>query len=236
MKILKRNQIIISVIALMLITVGYMNYASSVFKTAEASTVAEGESDGKEVAGIGDARLVNSDNVDDEDDRKNENDADEEDEDDDDDDGISDSEPNMEDSSSISSSNSVDTKQKTVQSSASISNSYFASSRIERDNMYSEMIETYENLLGNDSVPNDQRVNTTNEITNINNKKNSIMIAENLIRNLGFEDVIIFVNDKSVSVIVKAEKLQEADVAQIQNVVCRELNVKADVVHISVRN
>lgn len=112
---------------------------------------------------------------------------------------------------------------------------YFASSRIERDSMYSEMIETYENLLANVSISSEQKANSTQEITNINNKKNSIMIAENLIKNLGFDDVVIFVNDNSVSVIVKADTLQEADVAQIQNVVCRELGVSAEVVHISVR-
>ena len=59
-KILKRNQIIISVIALMLITVGYMNYSSSISKTKETNA---SEIDETEMAGIGDARLVNSENL-----------------------------------------------------------------------------------------------------------------------------------------------------------------------------
>lgn len=66
-KILKRNQIIISVIALMLITVGYMNYSSSISKAQETSAqeismqeAENAELDGTEMAGIGDARLVNS--------------------------------------------------------------------------------------------------------------------------------------------------------------------------------
>lgn len=112
---------------------------------------------------------------------------------------------------------------------------YFASSRLERDSMYSSMIETYEKLLANETIATEQKTTSSQEITKINNKKNSIMIAENLIKNLGFEDAVIFFNDNSVSVIVKADKLQEADVAQIQNVVCRELNVTAEMVHISVR-
>ena len=116
-----------------------------------------------------------------------------------------------------------------------VANNYFASSRIERENMYSAMIETYESLLANETISSEQKTNSSQEITKINNKKNSIMIAENLIKNLGFEDVVIFMNDNSVSVVVKAETLQDADVAQIQNVVCRELGVSAEVVHISVR-
>ena len=130
--------------------------------------------------------------------------------------------------------NANNTKETSASSISSATN-YFASSRIQRDSMYSEMLETYEKLLANETVSNEQKSNSSKEITNINNKKNSIMIAENLIKNLGFEDVVIFMNENSVSVIVKAETLQDADVAQIQNIVCRELNVGAELVHISVR-
>ena len=130
---------------------------------------------------------------------------------------------------------STDSKNAITSSSVPAANNYFASSRIERDSMYSAMIETYENLLANETISSEQKTNSSQEITKINSKKNSIMIAENLIKNLGFEDVVIFMNDNSVSVIVKAETLQDADVAQIQNVVCRELGVSAEVVHISVR-
>ena len=117
----------------------------------------------------------------------------------------------------------------------SYSNDYFTTSRLERDKMYSQMIETYKNIAENNSISAEQKNISTQEITNINNKKNSIMIAENLIKNLGFEDVVIFVNDYSTSVIIKAEKLSEADIAQIQNIVCREIGVEAEVIHISLK-
>ena len=59
------------------------------------------------------------------------------------------------------------------------------------------------------------------------------MIAENLIIAKGFEDVVIFVNEQSVSVIIKAEELKQEEVAQIQNIVSRELNAGAEMIHIS---
>ena len=105
----------------------------------------------------------------------------------------------------------------------------------ERDKMYSQMLETYQGLLESSTISPEQKNISSQEITNINNRKNSIMIAENLIKNLGFEDVVIFVNDNSTSVIVKAEKLSEADVAQIQNVVCREIGVDVETIHISLK-
>ena len=42
-------------------------------------------------------------------------------------------------------------------------------------------------------------------MNNINKTKNALMISENLIKTKGFKDVIIFVNDKSINVIVKDE-------------------------------
>ena len=59
------------------------------------------------------------------------------------------------------------------------------------------------------------------------------MIAENLIKNKGFKDVIIFSNNGSISVVVKKENLEEADIAQIQSIIQRELNAKVENIHIS---
>ena len=59
------------------------------------------------------------------------------------------------------------------------------------------------------------------------------MIAENLIKAKGFENLVIFVNDDSISVIVKTNELEQDKVAQIQNIISRELKVDADKIHIS---
>lgn len=243
MKILKRNQIIISVIALMLITVGYMNYTSNITSTVETGALMDAE----QMAGIGDAKLVSSNKV-------VENDG-----------GSTESLNNVEEPDSVDTTeSSVNNEQDSLSSELkeeigvsvstqngttsgrssqstqetstnSYNTEYFVSSRLERDKMYSQMVETYQNLLESSSISEEQKSISTQEITNINNTKNSIMIAENLIKNLGFEDVVIFVNDNSTSVIVKAEKLEEADIAQIQNIVCREIGVNAEVMHISVK-
>ena len=73
------------------------------------------------------------------------------------------------------------------------------------------------------------------EIKKINDIKNSIMICENLIKTKGFENVIIFVNGESISVIVGIEELKQEEVAQIQNIVARELNCKVENIHISTK-
>ena len=109
---------------------------------------------------------------------------------------------------------------------------YFTSSKLERDNMYSQMLENYQKMLNNSNIAEDQKSIASQEIKNINNTKNSIMICENLIKTKGFKDVVIFVNGESVNIVVKSEKLTEEQVAQIQNIVTREVNTEIENIHI----
>lgn len=234
MKILKRNQIIISVLALMLITVGYMSFSNNMHNSVETGALMDSE----KMAGIGDAKLVSNNNVNEDD----ENDTNEEDKEKENTESIETAESGINDSSESNntSASSTSTENNSNQSTKTTSigtyqADYFIASRLERDKMYSQMLETYQGLVESSNIAADQKNASTQEITKINNKKNSIMIAENLIKNLGFEDVVIFVNDNSTSVIIKAEKLSEADIAQIQNIVCREIGVKVEDIHISVK-
>ena len=99
--------------------------------------------------------------------------------------------------------------------------------------MYSEMLASYQSVLASASISAEQKNTSQNEISSINSQKNAIMIAENLIKNKGFKDVVIFVNKDSVSVVVKSNKLEQADIAQIQSIVQRELKVDVANIHIS---
>ena len=111
---------------------------------------------------------------------------------------------------------------------------YFMQTKLERETMYSQMIETYEKILENQEIPADQKSIASNEIKNINNKKSAISIIENLIKTKGFEDVVILINDNNINVIVKKnENLSTEEVAQITNIVSRELNSNIEDIHIS---
>lgn len=49
----------------------------------------------------------------------------------------------------------------------------------------------------------DEKKNAQEEIKEINNEKNAIMIAENLVKTKGFKDIIIFKNNGNVTAIIK---------------------------------
>ena len=217
MKLFKKNQVVIYVIALMLVVAGYLNFTSNGdLKSAVQTASSEEELD--KMANIGDAQLVSSGAVSEEDFNQQESTINEL------------VENNMIESDETTNSNN------TVSTSASVSksnNDYFSTSRLERDTMYSQMLETYENILNSSNSLETQKESASEEIKKINNVKNSIMICENLIKTKGFDDVVIFVNGESVSVIVEDEQLDTEEVAKIQNIISRELNAKVENIHIS---
>ena len=220
--IIKKNQIIIYVIAIMLMTVGYLNYTTKQGENSIQTSLDIEAKDDSRLADIGDATLVSSSDV--VDDLKN---------------GT-----NTENATNITANeikdntiqNNVNQVNNTEQTSSNVSNNnseYFTKSKLERDNMYSQMIETYEKILNSNNSLETQKQTATTEITKINQTKNSIMICENLIKSKGFENIVIFVNGESVSVIIGLPELKQEEVAQIQNIISRELNVNAENIHIS---
>lgn len=220
MKLLKKNQIIIYVIALMLVAAGYLNYTTTQGNNS-VETSMQMESDDMQLANIGDAKLVSSEEV-------IENSANEE-------NTINSNAENVENiTNSMNVNNRTDTNT-TVETSTNDTSDYFVKSKLERDTMYSQMLETYEKVLNSSNSLETQKQTATEEITKINNTKNSIMICENLIQTKGFENNIIFVNGESISVIIGAEEIKQEEVAQIQNIISREMNAQIENIHIATK-
>ena len=202
MKILKRNQIIVTVIALMLVAAGYLNFANQNRENnlIPTSSVADSEM----MAGIGDAQLVNANEV---------------------------SQNNVE--SDTNQENIVNEVKNTNISEQTQEDSYFDETRLEREKMYSQMLENYQKILETNNLSSDEKKNAQEKIKEKNNEKNAIMIAENLVKTKGFKDIIIFKNNGNVTAIIKADKLEEKEISQIQNIITRELNVSINKINIS---
>lgn len=214
MKLLKKNQVIIYAIAVMLMVVGYLNYTTRTGEALETSSSEVNESN------IGDARLVSSNPV--EENILNETNT------------VSQELSNNETENELVNETSSDIAQETS-SSSNNSDDYFTKSKLERDTMYSQMLETYENVLNSSNSLETQKQSATEEITKINNTKNSIMICENLLKTKGFDNSVIFVNDESISIIIGADELKEDEIAQIQNIISREMKADINNIHISTK-
>lgn len=212
MKILKKNQLIILVISLMLVTAGYLNFTTTDNNQSSVNTVAE----------LGDATLVSSNDV------ENQNNIVE----------------NTEEDYEKESNKTVENNEVASSETSSVENetqttaqedTYFTTSKLERENIYSQMLETYQEIYNNTNSTSEQKTTAIEEIAKINKTKNAIMIAENLVIAKGFKNIVIFANDNSVSVIIEADVLEPEQIAQIQNIVSRELEVGAELINISTK-
>ena len=208
MKIIKKNELTILVIALMLVTAGYLDYigknkteqvSSEIINQEEVASNPNTEEQQEEIAKLGDAKLVSD---------------------------------NQEQTQEVFS---KEEKKEEENKEAKEDDGYFVSAKLDRTNMYSQVIENYQKIIENPNVSEEQKAITTQEIAKINQTQNAIMISENLLLAKGFDKCIIFVNDKSISVIIGKQDLSQEEIAQIQNIISRELEASADNIHISVK-
>lgn len=199
---MKKNQVIVFVLALLLVTVGYLGIGKDANDTTEqiSSNVSSQLAQNDENENLGDAEFVSGAAL----------------------------VPNEEETQEVSKENTSD-----ANNTNNTDDDYFTSSRLQRETMYSQNLENYQKIINSTEISAEQKTIAQNEIIKINNEKNAIMIMENLIKTKGFSDVVIFINNKSISVVVKAEKLDVKDVAKIQNIVSRELNTEISNIHIS---
>ena len=208
-KIVKKNQVVLVAISLMLVTAGYLNYTNNI-----------------KMAALGDAQLVNANIT------------------------ITDEEEivetsinneknmtnNFEENEMIETSDTQENEQEQLVETGIVNNSneYFTKTKLERETMYSQMLDSYQKILKDNEIPNDQKAIASNEIKNINEKKNAIATVENLIKIKGISDVVVLLNGNSINVIIKSkENIDTVKIAQIQNIVSRELQAEIEDIHIT---
>lgn len=245
MRIFKKNQIIIYVIVLMIMTAGYLNYTANVNNQTLETGIKMEAKDDMQIANIGDATLVNSNDITNttEENSTNQNTANLPNE-----NNSNQNITNTVDNNSISKENitnddknnntrEIVEENKTEQTSSNNINQdeYFIKSKLERETMYSQMIGNYEKILNSQNSLEMQKQTATQEIQKINETRNSIMICENLIKTKGFENSIIFVNGDSINIIIGANEIKQEEIAQIQNIISREMNAEIENIHISTK-
>ncbi len=237
---LKRKEFLIYAIALMLVAAGYFNYLNLDMKSIKTSASAEHNdiniiSDNEQIVKENEINenTINEDKTEQQNNEINES--------------VLESESHTENLAEVSTN---ETKEKeenktnigdavlvssddTVDNMADIKD-YFAATKLQRNQMYAEMIKKYEELVDNTNLSEVQKSIATEEIKKINNNKNAIMICENLILSKDFEECVILINDQSVNIIVHVEGgLDTERVSQIQNIISRELSTEIENIHIS---
>lgn len=205
--VIKKNQILAGVVTLMLVTAGYLNYKYDPNKTYDVEVTGRIEEQ------LGDAILVDA----------SEKDADSI--------SVFQNQTSLLPSGDTSYTTLKGTGQM-IEETLKEKEDYFIATRIDRTNQYAEWIENLEYVLQENNTTESQKQDAIEKIDAINATRNSIQIAENLIRLKGLKEVVILVNDNSINVVVDTENLAADEVAQIQSIITNEFSIEVGKVHI----
>lgn len=198
----KKGTVALYVVALMLVTAGYWSYISNESKLLETVSVSNENTVTQQSDSANETQQTDS------------------------------RDENLGDATLVSNNDVKDETANTTETISKNEDDYFESSKLSRDKMYSQTLETYNGILNNSNVSEEQKSVVTQEITKLNKEKNAIMICENLMSTKGFDKCVIFVNVDSISVIVGADELKTDEIAQIQNIISREIGAKVENIHI----
>jgi len=107
-------------------------------------------------------------------------------------------------------------------------NSYFIESRLERDKKRSAMVSNLDSIINNQNTSEAIRNQAVNMKLNTITSTEKEVFIENMVMAKGFTDVIVYLSDQSVNIVVSSENLTEKDVAKIVDIVRRETDISMD--------
>lgn len=219
MFVIKRNQVIITALVIMIAVAGYLNYMDGNSSSNEILLNDEGEV----AALVPNGSLPANSNLESEvgialtsdDENKGS-------------DGKNKTQPDK--SSMQSNSNEPGTA---VFVNNSIDSSYFVQAKLEREQARSKEKEILDEMINNTNLDESKRGECADEKMEIQKRIEKETAAESMIESKGFNEVYVRIDDETVDVVVNKETLSEAEIAQIEDIVKRKTGMSASKIRIS---
>lgn len=202
-KIFKKNQFIVTFLAVLIAVAGYLNYADNADKKKEAAkvngTTYESVYDGDNLL-TGDNDIESLDG---------------------------------EDSNNRETKESAGEETTKEPGAAVLTNgtnlaSYMAQARLNREQIRSKNKETLLEVINNNDISEGEKkkaVKSMVKLTELNEKENTI---ETLLKAKGFDDIVVTISDKQADVIISEKEVDDAKRAQIEDVIKRKAGVSVD--------
>ena len=206
---IKKNQIVVVALVIMIVIAGYLNYNSQIDKgkkvagdISEQSQVAEGDED----SNFGEDALLPQDES---------------------------GQSQTAEGEDSTQDQTAEGENSTPDESDAVIPEYFAQAKVERENARAKSQDMLYELMANADTPEDKKSEAAQEIINLQKRIENEAAAEAMIKAKGFEDVFVRIYDDSVDVIVDKEQISQQEAAQIQDIVTRVTGVKAGNIRIS---
>ena len=111
--------------------------------------------------------------------------------------------------------------------------SFFVQARLNREQARSAEKSILTGLINNDNVEAEQRSQAANNMIDIQRRIERESAAESLIEAKGFTEVYVRIGENAVDVVVAKEVLTDAEVAQIEEIIKRKTGMETNQIHIS---
>lgn len=215
--IFKKNQIIITALAIMIAVAGYLNFSkedvvNTVSETEQDSTYAQTEGEEVELLDLSEEDLAQ--------------------------DGTLDETLEVADTGEVTSSEQVADGEETqigeaVLVSNTIGSDFFASARLTREQTRAKNKEMLMEIVDNANISEEQKQEAVNSIVKLTDIAEKESATEILLEAKGFEDAVVSIIDDGADIIVNANELTEPQIAQIEDIVKRKTEIAAENIVIS---
>lgn len=202
-KVLKKNQIIITALVVMVAIAGYMSMTEQEEMSIQTTAEKSDEKETSEVTDISEEDIVL-------------------------DEGESASGSAVEEKTS-----SKEKAGEAVLVSNTVTGNYFEEAKLSREQTRAKNKETLTGLVNNKNVTNKQKEKAMEEIMEMTEISEKETATENLLAAKGFKEAVVTILSDSVDVVVNAEELTEQQIAQIEDIVKRKAECSAEQIVIS---
>lgn len=199
-KIMKKNQMIIAVLAIMIAAAGYLNYSGRLFSDKEQAKQTSAELANQELLDISEEDLASASGD------INSQDSDTE--------GKEDGETDGTPGEAVLTSGDA--------------NAVVAEAKVTREQVRAKNKETLQQIIDNESLSEEQKKDAVAQMVNMTELAEKEAAAETLLASKGFSEAVVSLSEDSADVVVSAKELSEANRAQITDIVTRKTGVAAE--------
>lgn len=110
---------------------------------------------------------------------------------------------------------------------------YFVEAKMDREQKRSEQIEMLAECIGSDTLDKDSKSGAATNLITLQERIEKESAIESLLKAKGFKEVFVRISDDDVDVVINREKIEEADIAQIEDIVRRKTGYATSQIKIS---
>lgn len=110
---------------------------------------------------------------------------------------------------------------------------FFAEAKLDREQARAKQKDMLTEMMNNESIDGEQKAACADNMLELQQRIEKETAAEAMIESKGFKEAYVRIDDETVDVVVDKQELTDAEIAQIEDIVKRKTGFEADKIRIS---